>query len=103
MTYNDLLTSFRNDPREVPTAPTTHSAPKWFYVYAHHDKLYVTSAKNHSNPCSICPARLLKSDEYEDMLEIYQQRKIGRPVSQEAAETSINASYWFGIFSHMTA
>lgn len=98
MTYSDLVNSFRANPREVPTAPISGSTPKWFYVYEHRNTVYISSGREHPNACRVSPDRRLNPAEFPVMLSLYQRRKKGEPVSQEAKKQSINQSYWFGIF-----
>jgi len=98
MTYNDLVNSFRANPREVATAPVNGSTPKWFYVYEHQNAVYIASGREHPNACRVSPDRRLKPAEFPVMLALFQRRKRGEKVSREAKEQSINQSYWFGIF-----
>ena len=97
-TYNDLVENFRNKPREISTAPINGSEPKWFYVYVDQNEIFIASGREHTNICSVNPDRRLKPAEFLIMLELYQRRKKGEQVSQEAKRQSINQSYWFGIF-----
>ena len=94
MTYNDLVNEFRANPREVSTAPINGSVPKWFFVYEMNNEVFIASGRNHANACRVNPDRRLKPSEYDIMLELYQRRKKGEPVSQEAGRQSINHSYW---------
>ena len=98
MMYRDLVNSFCANPREIPTAPINGGTPKWFYVYERQGTIYISSGREHSNVCHVNPDRRLKPSEFSTMLDIYQRRKQGEPVSQEAKKQSINQSYWFGIF-----
>ena len=103
MTYNDLMIRYQTDSREIPTAPTTGAAPKWFRVYVRSNAVYVGSGRAHANACSVSPDRRLRQTEFEPMLSLYRRRRAGERVAQEAAAMSINASYWFGIFKDMDA
>ena len=96
MTYHDLASTFRDGPREIPTAPK-YGIPKWFCVYEKNGVLYVASGREHTNACSICPDRKLKEEEFPVMLDLYKRREAGEPVAKEAKEQSMNQSYWFGI------
>ena len=98
LTYVELANAYRDDPREIPTAPVNGIAPKWFYVYEDRGTIYVASGKTHDNVCSICPDRRLKPAEMPVMLELYHSRLKGESIWREAGTQSINASYWFGIF-----
>ena len=101
MTYSDVVSSFRSNPREVPTAPKEKNCPpKWFYAYAHGNSVFVGSGKDHPNASRIFPDRKLPESEFDTMLALYYRRKAGEPVSQEAKK-SICQSYWFGVFSDM--
>lgn len=102
MTYMDLVNSFRASPREIPTAPINGSAPKWFYVYVQQNKVFASSGRDHTNACHINPDRGLDSTEFSSMLDLYQRRKAGAHVSQEAKQ-SLNQSYWFGVFKAVEA
>ncbi len=99
--YNNLVHSFRADPREIPTAPINGSIPKWFYVYEHQDEVYISSGKEHPNACRVNPARKLSPEEFPVMLDLYQRRISGEHVSREAAKQSMNQSYWFGIMKEL--
>ena len=101
MTYSDLVSSFRSNPREVPTAPKDkRQPPKWFYAYTKGNSVFVGSGKDHLNASHISPDRRLPESEFDSMLALYHQREAGEPVSKEAKK-SICQSYWFGIFSEM--
>ena len=102
MTYNDLVNSFRANPREVPTAPIGGRNLKWFYVYEHQNEVYISSAREHENSCRVSADRKLRPAEYSVMQELYQRRIKGEHVSQEATEQSVNQSYWFGIFKEVS-
>ena len=102
MTYNDLVNSFRANPREIPTSPVTRAAPKWFHVYEKGGQVYVSSGREHANVSRVFPDRRLREDEFDMMLELFRRREKGAPVSAEA-QASINSSYWFGIFKDLTA
>ena len=102
ITYNDLVNEFRTNPREISTAPINGRAPKWFSVYELQYEVYVAPGRNHPNACRVSSDRRLKPSELPVMMEIYQRRKKGEPVSQEARDKSINQSYWFGIFKELS-
>ena len=102
MTYNDLVGSFRANPREVSTAPINGSMPKWFYVYEQRNAVYISSGREHENACHINADRRLNPAEFPDMLGLFQRREKGEPVSQEAKARSINQSYWFGVFKELS-
>ena len=101
MNYQDLVNEFAQRPREVSTAPVNGAPPRWFYAYGEGGSVYVASGREHANACRIRGERRLKSEEWEAMLSLYNRRKKGEHVSREAAEASVNQSYWFGIFREM--
>lgn len=74
---------------------------KWFYAYAENGKVVVDVAKEHIPKCSISKPRILFEKEFEDIYELYIQRKQGHAVSKQAAEVTMNQVYWYGIFSDM--
>ncbi len=76
ISYNDIVNSFRTNPREIPTAPINGSAPKWFCVYVDQDVVCITSGREHTNACHVNPDRSLNPAEFSGMLELYQRRSI---------------------------
>ncbi len=102
MTYNDLVNSYRAEPREIPTSPLMKVSPKWFYVYEKGGQVFASSGREHANASRICPERRLNEDEFSMMLDLHHRRERGAPVSAEA-KASINQSYWFGIFKDLSA
>ena len=101
MTYHDLVDNYRANPREIPTTPINGGTPKWFSIYVRNDEVIVASGREHSNACRISPDRRLKASELPIMLELYNRRKKGEPVAQEAKAQSINQSYWYGVFKDL--
>lgn len=101
MTFSQIVSSFRANPRDVSTAPISDVQPKYFYVYVIAGSLYVSRAKTHKPSCSITNERKLNANEFETMLSIYHRRNAGEKVSQEAVRATINSIYWYGIFNDM--
>lgn len=99
--YKDLVTEFRNNPRDVPTNPKNGNAPIWFYAYEDNGSVYISSGRNHSNASSVCPDRKLQQKEFERMLDLHHRRERGEPVYKEA-KSSMNQAYWFGIFKELS-
>ena len=101
MAYTDMIASFEQWPRDVHTVPTTNKTPIWFYVYVESGIIYVETARNHIPKSNLKHRIKIKTDEYEEMLELYHKRGHGTAVSKEATTISRCQSYWYGIFSEM--
>ena len=52
-TWEELIKSFSETPRDVATVPMKRTQCKWFYVSVRGDKLCVESGKHHENPSKI--------------------------------------------------
>ena len=102
MNYSEIVRNFKNTPRDIPTAPTTRVAPKWFYVYEKNGNLYVSCGKDHSNICKIQNDRILLEKEFPIMLDLYHRRQRGDSISAESQAASMNQSYWYGIFKELS-
>lgn len=100
MLWRSIVDSYSKTPRDVQTIPTKGNGI-WFYVSSKNDKVYISKAKQHTPSSQIQGARLLDWHKCEIMLELYQRRKSGEPVSQEAAAATRNQVYWYGIFKDM--
>ena len=100
-TYEKLIESFNNNPRDVCSVPLVRRQPVWFYVETESNKLWVYEARAHKNSSRIATKRELLESECEPMLELFQRRKNNEPVSGPAHEISRNVTYWFGIFADM--
>lgn len=101
MCYEDLVRSFENNPRDIITRPTTRREGKWFYVFTENGHVVVTGANEKCPKCSISKPRVLQERECQVMYELYLLRKQGKQVSKEAAQSSMNQVYWYGIFSDL--
>ncbi|MPM05586.1 hypothetical protein SDC9_51876 [bioreactor metagenome] len=99
--WGDLISEFSKNPRDVKTVPLVQREPKWFYVSASNDNLYIERGRNHSNKSNISNGRALNKLELERMLDLYHRRKRGEAVSAQATQTTMNQVYWYGIFSEM--
>ena len=100
ITWNDLVTSYRANPRDIKTVPKKGSG-RWFYVYVVKENIYIESARSHSVSSNITVRRTLESHKVGEMLSLYLRRKNGDSVSQEATATTQNQVYWYGIFADM--
>ena len=101
VTWNDLVCSYSKNPRDVVTVPTTNRAGKWFFVSAVNGKIVVKNATAHAESSQIKGKRTLRSEELEAMLDLYHRRQKGEGVFAEAASTTVNQVYWYGIFSDL--
>ena len=99
--YNLLVKSYRENPRDVVTVPTTNRSGKYFHVFVQNGVIYVSSHTDKQPRSVISTPRFLKPDEYEKMYNLYLRRKKGENVSQEATATTVNQVYWYGIFADM--
>lgn len=100
-TWEKLIASFSEDPRDVATVPMKRTQCKWFYVSVRGDKLCVESGKNHENASKIKGTRKLNDEDLAMMYDFYVRRKNGEKL--DAAETvrAINQAYWYGIFAEL--
>lgn len=96
--WQTIFKSFREDPRDVRTAPL-HGDGKWFFVYTEADHLYVIGSRAHQPSCCISGRRKLNEKECDVLLEFYHRRKAGQMISQEAGAKTQNQVYWYGIFA----
>ena len=101
MQYQDLVNSYKNNPRDVHTIPMNKRIPSWFHVIVKGDKVYVGPAKVNQPSCSISSWRYLQSEEFDTMLDIYRRRMKGEKVSIEATRTTQNQVYWYGVFNDL--
>jgi len=101
MTYKEMITSYTQNPRDVHTIPMMDKPQIWFRVYVENWTVYVDRAQNHTPSSRMKNCQKLKEDELESMLEIYNKRKRGISVSQEAKEVTWCQVYWYGIFSDL--
>ena len=97
LTYNDLVNSFRANPRDVETHPMNSSMPKWFYVSIQNGELCAANSKKQRPSASISAPRKLKREEFEFMYDLHRQRERGASVVQVAQSYTQNSSYWFGV------
>lgn len=96
ITYNDLVNSFRTNPRDVETHPINNSMPIWFHVSTQNGVLYAYYS-NKASSCLISKPRKLKPEEFEFMYDLHRQRECGASVALVAQSYTQNASYWFGV------
>lgn len=107
--WSDVVNAYVNNARDVKTDPKPHKVPNyttnpkglWFYVYAEKGNIYIENARNHSNSSRISGRRKLENEKFDAMLSLYERRKKGEAVSQEATDTTRNQVYWYGIFADM--
>jgi len=97
LTYNDLLNSFRAEPRDIETHPMNASMPKWFYVFVQNGDIYVSNSRKQRPSTSIAVPRKLMREEFEMMYDLHRRRERGDSIAQIAQSYSQNSSYWFGI------
>lgn len=98
--YANIVKYFQDHPKDVHTVPLK-GEPRWFYVYAENENLYVEVARMHTPSSSIKGRRLLVPAQCETMLNIYQRRKKGEHVSKEASRATRCQVYWYGIFAEL--
>jgi hypothetical protein len=98
MCYLEIVRQYEHNPRNVHTVPTDGRTPRWFWVSVKGNQVYVSSGTTPYVNSNIRGQRLLKADELQDMILLYQRRKRGEPVSVDASRISQNQVYWYGIF-----
>lgn len=101
--YDDLVDSFRGNPRNVCTTPKNGQPPRWFWVSVTGSQIYVESGKTKEMNSRIQGRRALNRGKFDDMLELYHRRERGESVSSEATAKTHNQVYWFGILKEMNA
>ncbi|MDR1630179.1 MAG: hypothetical protein LBS36_08220 [Oscillospiraceae bacterium] len=99
--WKNIVEEFSKNPRDVKTIPNTRREPKWFFVFATCDHVFVKSGHNHTNRSEITMQRPLKKTELEIMLDLYHRRKQGETITATATQTTRNQVYWYGIFAEM--
>ena len=97
MLWRAIIDSYTSSPRDVQTVPLK-GIGIWFYVFTKNGEVYVSNARHHTDSSKIQGARLLDKNNCDAVFALYQRRKAGEPVSQEAAATTQNQVYWYGIF-----
>lgn len=98
--YQDLVTSYCQEPRDIHTIPL-HGTPIWFFTYVDKGCVYVEPAHSITPSSKIQTPRRLNPIEFDTMLELYRRRKAGERVSYDAARATQNQVYWYGIFHDM--
>ena len=98
--YDAIVAEFQKHPRDVHTVPLVNKPHIWFYVFVENGKLYVESAHNNT-PKSSAKKRVLSQKECSRIWKIYQERKAGKSVSNEAQANTHSQVYWYGIFSEL--
>lgn len=100
-TWEELIKSFSETPRDVATVPMKRTQCKWFYVSVRGDKLCVESGKHHDNPSKIKSARKLNEEDLATMYDFYVRRNNGEKLSAAETVRAINQAYWYGIFADL--
>ena len=100
-TWEELIKSFSETPRDVATVPMKRTQCKWFYVSVRGDKLCVESGKHHDNPSKIKGVRKLNDEDLEKMYDFYVRRNNGEKLSATETVRAINQAYWYGIFADL--
>ena len=100
-TWEELIKSFSETPRDVATVPMKRTQCKWFYVSVRGDKLCVESGKHHDNPSKIKGVRKLNDEDLETMYDFYVRRNNGEKLSAAETVRAINQAYWYGIFADL--
>ena len=100
-TWEELIKSFSETPRDVATVPMKRTQCKWFYVSVRGDKLCVESGKHHDNPSKIKGARKLNDEDLATMYDFYVRRNNGEKISAAETVRAINQAYWYGIFADL--
>ena len=100
-TWEELIKSFSETPRDVATVPMKRTQCKWFYVSVRGDKLCVESGKHHDNPSKIKSARKLNEEDLATMYDFYVRRNKGEKLSAAETVRAINQAYWYGIFADL--
>ena len=100
-TWEELIKSFSETPRDVATVPMKRTQCKWFYVSVRGDKLCVESGKHHDNSSKIKSARKLNEEDLATMYDFYVRRNNGEKLSAAETVRAINQAYWYGIFADL--
>jgi hypothetical protein len=97
LAYNDLVKSFRENPRDIETHPTNAALPKWYFVSVRNGDVYVSNSKIKRPSTSISVPRKLMREEFDTMYDLHRRRERGDSVAQMAQSYTQNSSYWFGV------
>ena len=101
MLWKTIVDSYTHSPRDVQTVPLKGNGI-WFYVFGRNGMVYVSNALNHADSSQVQGARALDKNNCDAVFGLYQRRKAGEPVSQEAAAVTQNQVYWYGIFHDLS-
>ncbi|MDE6474073.1 MAG: hypothetical protein K2L70_03150 [Clostridia bacterium] len=96
--WQSIYNSFAKSPRDVITIPKSKKG-KWFFVYTQKDGVFIEKGREHTDACKIKGRRRLEEKKCKEMLDIYYRRCDGQSVAKEAASTTYNQVYWYGIFA----
>ena len=96
LNWIDVLDNYR-EPRDIPTVPLTNKTPLWFSVQSEGNHLVVSSARERMPSSKIKGQRIILEEEFEKLLELYQERKRGVSVSKRAVEITYHQVYWYGV------
>lgn len=99
--WNLIVSSYSQNPRDVITTPVGNRHGKWFHVRVEAKRVFISEAKEHSYSSKFTTRRELNPSEAEKVYELYLKRQKGVSNNQEVQETTMNSSYWFGIFSDL--
>ena len=99
--WNLIIHLYSQKPRDVITTPAGNRKGKWFHVSVERDKVVISEAKEHHYSSKLKINRTLNPNEVEEVFDLYLKRKTGAVNSKEIQETTMNSSYWFGIFSDL--
>lgn len=95
--WNKMLQELAKNPRDIQTAPLQGKGI-WFYAESDGNSIKISRSKSHTPSVQVKDYRRLNESQYDKMLELYLRRKNGESVSREAAKSTFNQVYWYGLF-----
>ena len=101
MLWQMIVDSYTRSPRDVQTVPLKGNGI-WFYAFSQNGEVCVSQARSHFDSSQVQGARRLDKNNCDAVFQLYQRRKAGEPVSQEATALTQNQVYWYGIFHDLS-
>lgn len=93
LTWNEILQSFTQEPRDV----ITRKNGVWFYASGDGKNIFIESGKEHENRSKITVCRRLDKDNFDKVFDMY----VNNEPRAKICEVTQNSSYWFGIFHEL--
>jgi hypothetical protein len=97
--WNIIIKNITNNPRDIKTIPL-NGGGIWFNVSTNGTTIFVNNAKTEKPSSKLRQTRNLHKKEFLKIYDIYEFRKRGKKVAQEATRVSKNQVYIYSIFKN---